>query len=256
MVLLRDKDISVRRRALDLLYSMCDVSNARQIVSEMLTYLCTADFSIREEIVLKIAVIAEKYATEYSWYVDVILHLISLAGDYVSQEVWFRVVQIITNQDDLQEYAARTVFDFLKAEGCHETAVKVGGYILGEYGHFIANSPGASPLDQLQLLESKFAGVSMETKALLFNTFFKFSNLFPEIKPQVLKYFIHYQQVLDVELQQRACEYYAIASMPNEKLLQTVCDEMPRYPERESSLLNFVKKPAIYDQSDTSKSGL
>ena len=43
--------MSVRQRAVDLLYAMCDRSNAKQIVAEMLTYLETADYSIREEIV-------------------------------------------------------------------------------------------------------------------------------------------------------------------------------------------------------------
>ena len=37
--------------------------------------------------VLKVAILAEKYATDYKWYVDVILNLIRLAGDYVSEEV-------------------------------------------------------------------------------------------------------------------------------------------------------------------------
>lgn len=46
-----ERDVSVRQRAVDLLYAMCDRSNAQQIVAEMLNYLETADYSIREEIV-------------------------------------------------------------------------------------------------------------------------------------------------------------------------------------------------------------
>lgn len=46
-----ERDVSVRQRAADLLYAMCDRTNAKQIVSEMLSYLETADYSIREEIV-------------------------------------------------------------------------------------------------------------------------------------------------------------------------------------------------------------
>lgn len=46
-----ERDVSVRQRAVDLLYAMCDRSNAQQIVAEMLSYLETADYSIREEIV-------------------------------------------------------------------------------------------------------------------------------------------------------------------------------------------------------------
>ena len=91
--------------------------------------------------VLKVAILAEKYAIDYTWYVDVILNLIRIAGDYVSEEVsmshaillivftdhfhnvlflqcmcllmqvWYRVIQIVTNRDDVQGYAAKTVFE-------------------------------------------------------------------------------------------------------------------------------------------------
>lgn len=62
-----EKDVSVRQQAVDLLYAMCDKSNAEEIVQEMLNYLETADYSIREEMVLKVAILAEKYATDYTW---------------------------------------------------------------------------------------------------------------------------------------------------------------------------------------------
>ena len=106
-----ERDVSVRQRAVDLLYAMCDKTNAEDIVLEMLGYLETADYSIREEMVLKVAILAEKYATDYKWSVDVILNLIRLAGDYVSEEVWYRVIQIVINRDDVQGYAAKTVFE-------------------------------------------------------------------------------------------------------------------------------------------------
>lgn len=62
-----EKDVSVRQMAVDLLYAMCDRGNAEEIVQEMLNYLETADYSIREEMVLKVAILAEKYATDYTW---------------------------------------------------------------------------------------------------------------------------------------------------------------------------------------------
>lgn len=62
---------------------------------------------------MKVAILAEKYATDYTWYVDVILNLIRIAGDYVSEEVWYRVIQIVINRDDVQGYAAKTVFEVL-----------------------------------------------------------------------------------------------------------------------------------------------
>lgn len=48
---LKDADISIRRRALDLLYSMCNKKNAGGIVGELLAYLPLSDYAIREELV-------------------------------------------------------------------------------------------------------------------------------------------------------------------------------------------------------------
>lgn len=235
---LRDRDISVRRKALDLLYSMCDPTNATTIVSELLKYLQSADYAIREEMVLKIAILTEKYATEYQWYVDISLRLISMAGDHVSDEVWQRVIQIVTNNEELQVYAAQTILQHIQSAQCHETLVKIGGYLLGEFGHLIADSANCSPIEQFLALQSKFNGCSSNTRAILLSSFVKFVNLFPEIKPQLLQVFRAYSHTLDPELQQRACEYLALATLPTDELLRTVCDEMPPFPERASALLS------------------
>ncbi|KAL2110400.1 hypothetical protein VUR80DRAFT_1202 [Thermomyces stellatus] len=235
---LKDRDISVRRKGLDLLYSMCDASNARAIVSELLRFLQNADFAIREEMVLKIAILTEKYATDVQWYVDISLRLIAMAGDHVSDEVWQRVIQIVTNNEELQVYAAQNTLQYVKQEHCHETLVKIGAYILGEFGHLIADQPKCSPIEQFLALQGKLAACASSTRAMILSCFIKFVNLFPEIKPQLLGMFEFYTHTLDPELQQRACEYLALARMPTDDLLRTICDEMPPFPERESALLS------------------
>ena len=235
---LKDRDISVRRKGLDLLYSMCDGSNAQPIVGELLQYLQNADFAIREEMVLKIAILTEKYATDIQWYVDISLRLIAMAGDHVSDEVWHRVIQIVTNNEELQVYAAQNILQYVKADHCHETLVKIGGYILGEFGHLIAEDKGCSPIEQFLALQSKLQGCSSSTRAIILSSFIKFVNLFPEIKPRLMYVFQVYSHTLDSELQQRACEYLALASLPTDDLLRTVCDEMPPFPERQSALLS------------------
>lgn len=253
-----ERDVSVRQRAADLLYAMCDRTNAKQIVSEMLSYLETADYSIREEIVLKVAILAEKYAVDYSWYVDTILNLIRIAGDYVSEEVWYRVIQIVINRDDVQGYAAKTVFEALQAPACHENMVKVGGYILGEFGNLIAGDPRSSPLVQFNLLHSKFHLCSVSTRALLLSTYIKFINLFPETKPTIQDVLRSDSQIrnADVELQQRAVEYLKLSSIASTDVLATVLEEMPPFPERESSILAKLKKkkgPGAVSELDEGK---
>uniref|UniRef100_A0A8D3EDY5 AP-2 complex subunit alpha n=1 Tax=Scophthalmus maximus TaxID=52904 RepID=A0A8D3EDY5_SCOMX len=239
-----ERDVSVRQRAVDLLYAMCDRSNAKQIVAEMLSYLETADYSIREEIVLKVAILAEKYAVDYTWYVDTILNLIRIAGDHVSEEVWYRVIQIVINRDDVQGYAAKTVFEALQAPACHENLVKVGGYILGEFGNLIAGDSRSSPLVQFNLLHSKFHLCSVPTRALLLSAYIKFINLFPEVKATIQDVLRSDSQLrnADVELQQRAVEYLRLSCIASTDILATVLEEMPPFPERESSILAKLKR--------------
>lgn len=235
---LKDRDISVRRKGLDLLYSMCDSTNSGPIVAELLQYLQNADFAIREEMALKIAILTEKYATDIQWYINVSLRLVAVAGDHLSDEVWQRVIQIVTNNEELQVYAAQNTLQHVKQDHCHETLVKIGAYILGEFGHLIAEEKGCSPIEQFMALSGKLSACSSVTRAMILSSFIKFVNLFPEIKPQLLHIFEIYSHTLDSELQQRACEYLTLASLPTDDLLRTVCDEMPPFPERQSALLS------------------
>ncbi|VDM97500.1 unnamed protein product [Thelazia callipaeda] len=239
-----ERDVSVRQRAVDLLYAMCDRSNAAKIVFEMLSYLETADYSIREEMVLKVAILAEKYATDYTWYVDVILKLIRIAGDYVSEEVWYRVIQIVVNREDVQGYAAKTVFEALQKPACHENMVKVGGYILGEFGNLIAGDVRSGPQVQFELLHSKYHLCSIATRSLLLSTYVKFCNLFPEIKGLIQEVFCmdHNLRNPDAELQQRAVEYLHLSRLASPDVLATILEEMPPFSEKESSLLAKLKK--------------
>ncbi|KAG0448849.1 hypothetical protein HPP92_027635 [Vanilla planifolia] len=186
---LKDPDISIRRRSLDLLYGMCDISNAKDIVEELLQSLSwtfsfdsiyTAEFAMREELALKIAILAEKFAPDLSWYVDVILQLIDKAGDFVSDDIWYRVVQFVTNNEDLQPYAAAKARVYLEKPALHETMVKV-------------------------------------TKAN------DFANMYG------------YESYIDVEIQQRAVEYFLLSQKG--AALMDVLAEMPKFPERQSALL-------------------
>ena len=230
---LKEVDISVRRRALDLLYRMCDAASAPSIIDSLLDYLAEANVAIKEEAVLKIAILAERFLTGTEHYVDVIVRLVTAAGEYVSDEIWFRLVKVVVNCEAIQAYAARAVYAALQHEPCHETMVKIAGFVLGEYGHLIAAEPGAAPADQVRVLHARFRHVANPTKALLLSTYAKFVNLFPELTDQLRAVFKDHLDNIDVEVQQRACEYYHI-TVPGDRaqeLMQTVLDALPPWEE-------------------------
>ncbi|KAL3622861.1 hypothetical protein CASFOL_033469 [Castilleja foliolosa] len=248
---LKDPDISIRRRALDLLYGMCDVSNAKDIVEELLQYLSSADFAMREELSLKAAILAEKFAPDLSWYVDVILQLIDKAGDFVSDDIWFRVVQFVTNNEDLQPYAALKAREYLDKPAIHETMVKVSAYILGEYSHLLGRRPGCSPKEVFNIIHEKLPTVSTSTIPILLSTYAKIlMHTQPpdqELQRQIWAIFSKYESCIDAEIQQRAVEYHALSVKG--AALMDILAEMPKFPERQSSLI----KKAEDSEADTAE---
>ena len=59
----------------------------------------------------------------------------------------------------------------LQAPACHENMVKVGGYILGEFGNLIAGDQRSSPLVQFQLLHSKVSTFSFRFAPLFYKLY-------------------------------------------------------------------------------------
>jgi AP-2 complex subunit alpha len=229
IVALHDVDISIRKQALSVTYNMCGPHNADEIIGELLAYLPTAEASFKEDLVLIIAILAEKFCTDYAWYVEIVLNVISHAGDHVPDDIWQRVIHVVVNNPAVQKRAAEIAFLALKATThCHETTVKVSAFLLGEFGYQIALSPESTPLIQFTVLHSKFNLVSSETRCMLLSTFVKFFNLYdnPAVRERIQKTFASCKSSFDAELQQRATEYSLLLSTVRDETLMAVLEPM------------------------------
>ena len=240
---LRDADISIRRRALDLMYNICDVGNSQEIVTELLQYLTTADFTIREELAIKIAILAERFAGSLRWYVEVVSELIDKAGDFVSEDICHRVIQIVINHEDLQQFAAKTMYDKLAEGSSHETMIMTAGYILGEFGHLLAPQ-GVTLQNIFAQLEERLPAMTDTTKAQLLSAYMKLlTHVDPtgdaDLYAQVTAVFQRYQDVGDAEIQQRAVEYLQLAQKQE---AAQVMAAMPKFPERENILMKRIRE--------------
>jgi len=55
---------------------MCTPNNAKKIIEELLGYSENwADHSLKEELVLKIAILAERFSDDLVWYLDIVIGL-------------------------------------------------------------------------------------------------------------------------------------------------------------------------------------
>jgi AP-2 complex subunit alpha len=162
----------------------------------------------------------------------------------VSEEIWYRVVQIVTNHgDELQRYAAQEVWQALASNRMpHRTLVKIAGYILGEFGHTIADGAGSSAEEQLRALHEHFVQAEPDTKALLLNTYAKLSHAYGEISAPVGDVMRASATAMDQEVQQRSVEYLALGGADMVSVKGQVLEMMPHFTERESIVQKTLSK--------------
>ncbi|KAF7703545.1 hypothetical protein HF521_022552, partial [Silurus meridionalis] len=231
-----ERDVSVRQRAVDLLYAMCDRSNAKQIVAEMLSYLETADYSIREEIV-SLCRISSSYFSLRDYRSKLALD-VECDAEKAHAILITRCLQTFANK----VYGLHVVRRHHPEPDPHCRGLQILYQSL--YNLLFLSLFLFSPLIQFNLLHSKFHLCSVPTRALLLSAYVKFINLFPEVKGTIQEVLRSDSQLrnADVELQQRAVEYLRLSCIASTDILATVLEEMPPFPERESSILAKLKK--------------
>lgn len=246
-LVLRDKDVLVKRKALDLLYTVCSGANYIEVVGGLLRYLPHCEAALRPELALKAAVLSEKFATDPSWYVTTMLTLVShphgaaggaaALGASGDPQVWERIVQIIVNNEDLQALACRRVL--LLFGSSTEGLVKVGAFVLGEYGHLVTAEYLAAA--QFHTLYEAYFKVALATRAMLLTAFLKFAVKFADADfvPEIVDLFEMETQSIDLEIQTRASEYLKLYTVGG---AAAVVRPFPVFEKRSSALMARISK--------------
>jgi AP-1 complex subunit gamma-1 len=77
---LRDPDISIRRRALDLSFTLINESNVRILIRELLSFLEVADNEFKPVMTSQIGIAADRYAPNKRWHIDTMLRVLKLVN--------------------------------------------------------------------------------------------------------------------------------------------------------------------------------
>lgn len=75
---LRDGDISIRRRALELSYALINESNVRVLTRELLAFLEVADNEFKLAMTTQVCAAAERFAPNRRWHIDTVLRVLKL----------------------------------------------------------------------------------------------------------------------------------------------------------------------------------
>ncbi len=131
---LRDPDISIRRRALDLSFTLINEGNVRVLIRELLAFLEVADNEFKPIMTSQIGVAADRFAPTKRWHVDTMLRVLKLAGNYVKEQILSSFVRLIATTPDLQTYSVQKLYAGLKDDITQEALTLAGTWVIGEYG--------------------------------------------------------------------------------------------------------------------------
>ncbi|KAK4226246.1 adaptin N terminal region-domain-containing protein [Podospora fimiseda] len=243
---LRDPDISIRRRALDLSFTLINESNVRVLIRELLAFLEVADNEFKPTMTTQIGVAADRYAPNKRWHFDTMLRVLTLAGNYVKEPILSSFVRLIATTPELQTYAVQKLYTNLKKDITQESLTQAGAWCIGEYGEALLRG-GQYEEEELvkevkeheiidlfsSILNSSYA--TQVTTEYVITALVKLATRFsdPAQIERVRRILQNHQTSLDVEVQQRAVEFGNLFNY--DEIRRGVLEKMPPPQIKESS---------------------
>ncbi|KAI8593125.1 Clathrin/coatomer adaptor, adaptin-like protein [Geranomyces variabilis] len=141
---LRDSDISIRRRALDLSFFLINAQNIRILTRELLSFLEVCEGDVKNSVAIRICDFAGRYRPNKRWEVDTVCRVLRVAGAFVDQTVVNHFIKLVTTSPpELQQYAVRKLYNTVKNEGekalTQEGLLQVTVWCVGEFGDVLVS---------------------------------------------------------------------------------------------------------------------
>ena len=152
---LRDPDISIRRRALDLSFTLINAGNVSLLIRELLAFLEVADNEFKPIMTSQIGVAADRYAPNKRWHVDTMLRVLKLAGNYVKEQILSSFVRLIATNPDQQTYCVQKLYASLKEDITQEGLTLAGAWVIGEFGDALIRGGGYEETELVQKVEER-----------------------------------------------------------------------------------------------------
>ncbi|CAI5473929.1 unnamed protein product [Closterium sp. Yama58-4] len=237
----KDSDISIRRRALELVCALVNEGNLKALTRELLDYLRAADSDFKPDLTSKICALVQRYAPSKLYHVEIMLRVMTEAGEYVTDDVIRFLVVLISNAPELQGFAVRSFFHAMRSWKGQESLGVVTVWCLGEYGEMLVNNTGLlqgeTPLqvaeaEVVQMLEGimKDTRATPTLKAYVLVALLKLSCRFPSCSQRIKWLEEQHRHSLVLELQQRSVEFSAVLAR-HDKIKATLADKMPALDE-------------------------
>ena len=175
---LEDSDETLRKKTLDLLYTMTKPNNVEVIVERMLAFLGRdgdkySDKFVREQTASRVAELAERYAPDAKWYVDTMTELFEVAGDVVKPSIGHGLMRLISEgtgdevADNLSRKSAVDAYlKLFKRPKLPFVLLETAVWVLGEFGEASGETAETLMDTLVDAVEAQSEGTSVETLVL------------------------------------------------------------------------------------------
>lgn len=222
---LKDSDVSIKRRAVELCFALINSSNVRTMVKELIFFLDKADPEFKAYTSSNIFSACDRYSPNKRWHIDTMMRVLTAAGNYVPDDSVSSLIQMISETGALQAYIVQQLYKAFKEDINQQPLAQVSLWCIGEYGDYLVAGAvdeeepiQCSEDDILDLTESVMNATSslQVTKEYAILAMVKLSARFStHALERIKKIVIPYGQSMDMELQQRSVEFGALINTYN-----------------------------------------
>jgi AP-4 complex subunit epsilon-1 len=206
---LEDTDETLKRKTLILLYKMTNSGNVTVIIDKFNNILKSASFDshLKQEIVSKVAELAEKFAPDSKWYLKTMNYMLEVASELIKPSNVNSLIKLIDEwreDDDIIEYTVLEYLNILTTkENVPDCIMQISAWVLGEFGDTHSQDNIAAIMDVLCKSLFKFFE-KVETKGWILSALQKLCKGIPS--DQFREMISRFSTSRNEDLQQRCYE--------------------------------------------------
>ncbi|XP_006612059.1 AP-1 complex subunit gamma-1 isoform X2 [Apis dorsata] len=216
---LKDPDVSIRKRAMELSFALVNSNNIRNMMKELLLFLERADPEFKAQCSSNIVMSAERFAPNKRWHLETLFKVLVAAGNYVRDDVVACTIQLISETQSQQSYAVSALWRALEKDTSDKQPLaQVATWCIGEYGDLLLYGPPLEDIDApVNLTEDEVIDVyqrllwnpqnTVVTKQYTLLSLTKLSTRFQKGNEKIRQIIDTFGSNLHIELQQRGIEF-------------------------------------------------
>ncbi|XP_078050838.1 adaptor protein complex 1, gamma subunit isoform X2 [Augochlora pura] len=216
---LKDPDVSIRRRAMELSFALVNSNNIRNMMKELLLFLERADPEFKAQCSSNIVMSAERFAPNKRWHLETLFKVLVAAGNYVRDDVVACTIQLISETQAQQGYAVSALWKALEKDTFDKQPLaQVATWCIGEYGDLLLYGPSTEDAEApVNLTEDEVIDVyqrllwspqnTVVTKQYTLLSLTKLSTRFQKGNEKIRQIIDTFGSNLHIELQQRGIEF-------------------------------------------------